>query len=190
MLSTGAHVEVLTAALSDKALPHANAVQRMHFSTLASCARYSPEQLFTVVADVDHYHEFVPWCQRSEVLVRRDMEYVEAELEVGFKLFVERCAADTSAGSVLTCQGQGRTLPGSFMRHCVSCLCVYMSIVRVCVHGALPASHHVPVHMHLCTCKHHFLAQTPARKCMLQVPLEQPMTVPASVRTLAHYLAT
>ncbi|KAK9842587.1 hypothetical protein WJX81_007573 [Elliptochloris bilobata] len=51
---------------------------------------YSPEQLFTVVADVEHYHEFVPWCQRSEVLVRRDMEYIEAELEVGFKLFVER----------------------------------------------------------------------------------------------------
>lgn len=45
-----------------------------------------------MVADVDHYHEFVPWCQRSEVLVRRDMEYIEAELEVGFKLFVERCA--------------------------------------------------------------------------------------------------
>ena len=44
-----------------------------------------------MVADVAHYAEFVPWCQRSEVLVRRDMEYVEAELEVGFKLFVERC---------------------------------------------------------------------------------------------------
>ncbi|EXC41989.1 hypothetical protein L484_000662 [Morus notabilis] len=27
---------------------------------------YSPEQLFNVVAAVDLYHDFLPWCQRSE----------------------------------------------------------------------------------------------------------------------------
>ena len=55
--------------------------------------RYSPEQLFDVVADVGHYCEFVPWCQRSVVVASRPPDYIEAELEVGFKLFVERCAA-------------------------------------------------------------------------------------------------
>ena len=45
-----------------------------------------------MVADIEHYCEFVPWCLKSEVLVRRPPDYVEAELEVGFKLFVERCA--------------------------------------------------------------------------------------------------
>lgn len=89
--SAGAALALFTAALSDAAHKLLYSAQRMHLRTLC-CARYSPEQLFSVVADVDHYHEFVPWCQRSEVLVRRDMEYVEAELEVGFKLFVERCA--------------------------------------------------------------------------------------------------
>ncbi|KAB1220242.1 hypothetical protein CJ030_MR3G017066 [Morella rubra] len=28
---------------------------------------YSPEQLFDVVAAVDLYHGFVPWCQRSDI---------------------------------------------------------------------------------------------------------------------------
>ncbi|KAK9818010.1 hypothetical protein WJX72_005662 [[Myrmecia] bisecta] len=50
---------------------------------------WSREQLFEVVTDVDKYVEFVPWCQKSKVLCRKP-GYVEAELEVGFKLFVER----------------------------------------------------------------------------------------------------
>ena len=51
---------------------------------------YSQEQLYTVVADVEHYREFVPWCQRSEVIQSKPPSFVEAELEVGFKMFVER----------------------------------------------------------------------------------------------------
>ena len=37
------------------------------------------------------YREFVPWCQHSEVIQSRPPSFVEAELEVGFKMFVERC---------------------------------------------------------------------------------------------------
>ncbi|BDA46031.1 Coenzyme Q-binding protein COQ10 homolog B, mitochondrial [Coccomyxa sp. Obi] len=51
---------------------------------------YSPKQLFDVVAAVEHYKEFVPWCQRSQIIQEKPPDYVEAELEVGFKLFVER----------------------------------------------------------------------------------------------------
>eukprot|EP00898_Chlorokybus_atmophyticus_P000630 jgi/Chlat1/1568/Chrsp123S01835 len=51
---------------------------------------YTPEQLFDVVADVSHYEQYVPWCQRSRVLRKRSPESLEAELEVGFKFFVER----------------------------------------------------------------------------------------------------
>ena len=54
------------------------------------CCRYSPEQLYAVVAKVEDYKEFVPWCERSTVLQRRGDDYMEAELEVGFKVFVER----------------------------------------------------------------------------------------------------
>ncbi len=42
------------------------------------------------MAAVEHYKEFVPWCQRSQILQEKPPDYVEAELEVGFKLFVER----------------------------------------------------------------------------------------------------
>ena len=53
---------------------------------------YSPEQLYHVVSKVEDYKEFVPWCERSTVIQRPDESYMEAELEVGFKVFVERCA--------------------------------------------------------------------------------------------------
>lgn len=51
--------------------------------------RYSPEQLFNVVAAVDLYHGFVPWCQRSEVLKEYPDGSFDAELEIGFKFLVE-----------------------------------------------------------------------------------------------------
>ncbi|KAI4316702.1 hypothetical protein L6164_024657 [Bauhinia variegata] len=50
---------------------------------------YSPEQLFDVVAAVDFYHGFVPWCQRSEVLKHYPDGSFDAELEIGFKFLVE-----------------------------------------------------------------------------------------------------
>lgn len=51
--------------------------------------RYSPEQLFDVVAAVDFYHGFVPWCQRSEIIKHFPDGSFDAELEIGFKFLVE-----------------------------------------------------------------------------------------------------
>lgn len=51
---------------------------------------WTPRQVYDVVAAVENYSQFVPWCQRSAVLVRRPPGYLEAELEVGFQMFVER----------------------------------------------------------------------------------------------------
>ena len=52
---------------------------------------YPPHHVYRVVSSVEHYHHFVPWCVSSTVL-RRDVDarYLEAELAVGFQLFVER----------------------------------------------------------------------------------------------------
>ncbi|KAJ0025160.1 hypothetical protein Pint_08775 [Pistacia integerrima] len=50
---------------------------------------YSPEQLFDVVAAVDLYHGFVPWCQRSDILKHYPDGSFDAELEIGFKYLVE-----------------------------------------------------------------------------------------------------
>ncbi|KAF4347539.1 hypothetical protein G4B88_023420 [Cannabis sativa] len=51
--------------------------------------RYSPEQLYNVVAAVDLYHDFLPWCQRSDILKQYPDGSFDAELEIGFKFFVE-----------------------------------------------------------------------------------------------------
>lgn len=53
------------------------------------CIRYSPEQLFDVVAAVDLYHGFVPWCQRSDIIRHHPDGSFDAELEIGFKFLVE-----------------------------------------------------------------------------------------------------
>jgi len=57
--------------------------------------RYTQEQLYSVVSDVAHYKEFVPWCQRSVITQEKPPDFVEAELEVGFKMFVERFVFST-----------------------------------------------------------------------------------------------
>lgn len=50
---------------------------------------YSQEQLYAVVAAVDLYQDFVPWCQRSQILRRNNDGTFDAELEIGFKFLVE-----------------------------------------------------------------------------------------------------
>ncbi|KAM3342046.1 coenzyme Q-binding protein COQ10, mitochondrial isoform X1 [Capsicum galapagoense] len=50
---------------------------------------YSPEQLYAVVAAVDLYEDFLPWCQRSEILRSHPDGSFDAELEIGFKFLVE-----------------------------------------------------------------------------------------------------
>lgn len=51
---------------------------------------YSPEQLYTVISQVEDYHQFVPWVQKSQVVKKIGDEYLEAELVVGFQVLVER----------------------------------------------------------------------------------------------------
>ncbi|PSS17250.1 Coenzyme Q-binding protein COQ10 A like [Actinidia chinensis var. chinensis] len=50
---------------------------------------YSPEQLFAVVAAVDLYEDFLPWCQRSDIVRRHPDGSFDAELEIGFKFLIE-----------------------------------------------------------------------------------------------------
>ncbi|XP_020591510.1 coenzyme Q-binding protein COQ10 homolog A, mitochondrial [Phalaenopsis equestris] len=50
---------------------------------------YTQEQLFNVVAAVDLYEDFLPWCQRSRIIRRNNDGSFDAELEIGFKFLVE-----------------------------------------------------------------------------------------------------
>jgi ribosome-associated toxin RatA of RatAB toxin-antitoxin module len=51
---------------------------------------FTPKQIFDVIADVDSYNEFVPWCRKSKVLRWLDDHTYDADLEVGFHLFSEQ----------------------------------------------------------------------------------------------------
>jgi coenzyme Q-binding protein COQ10 len=50
--------------------------------------RYTPEQMFDLVADVHRYPEFLPWCVGARVLSRNEQMLV-ADLTIGFKMFRE-----------------------------------------------------------------------------------------------------
>lgn len=52
-------------------------------------SRYSPEQLFNLVSAVDMYEEFLPWCRRSRIVKRNSDQSFDAELQIGFKFFLE-----------------------------------------------------------------------------------------------------
>jgi coenzyme Q-binding protein COQ10 len=49
---------------------------------------YRPEQMFDLVADIERYPEFLPWCVGCRV-TRREGNVVWGDLIVGFKLFRE-----------------------------------------------------------------------------------------------------
>ncbi len=50
---------------------------------------YSPKQMFDLVAAIDQYDEFLPWCVGSRIKERKE-NIVLADLVIGFKLFREK----------------------------------------------------------------------------------------------------
>jgi coenzyme Q-binding protein COQ10 len=50
---------------------------------------YPPERLFDLVADVERYPDFLPWCVASRILSRTETD-LRAELAIGFKGIRER----------------------------------------------------------------------------------------------------
>ncbi|XP_014780306.1 coenzyme Q-binding protein COQ10 homolog B, mitochondrial isoform X1 [Octopus bimaculoides] len=50
---------------------------------------YSMEQIFTVVADVERYPEFVPWCTKA-VIFHRLPNHFKAKLQIGFPPLIEQ----------------------------------------------------------------------------------------------------
>ena len=50
---------------------------------------YTPQQMFALVADVERYPEFLPWCRAARI-TRRDGDVLYADLVIGYKMFRER----------------------------------------------------------------------------------------------------
>ncbi len=49
---------------------------------------HSPEQMFELVADIERYPEFLPWCRAARIR-SREGDMVLADLVIGFKVFRE-----------------------------------------------------------------------------------------------------
>jgi coenzyme Q-binding protein COQ10 len=50
---------------------------------------YSPEQLYNLVADVERYPEFLPWCLAARIR-KREGRTIHADLMIGFRMVRER----------------------------------------------------------------------------------------------------
>jgi len=50
---------------------------------------YTVEQMFDLVAAVERYPEFLPWCLGARI-VKREANVIHADLLIGFKVFRER----------------------------------------------------------------------------------------------------
>lgn len=51
---------------------------------------YTPEQLYTLVADVARYPEFLPWCLSSRITRREGENVFYADLVIGYKMVREK----------------------------------------------------------------------------------------------------
>ncbi|MCM2344646.1 MAG: type II toxin-antitoxin system RatA family toxin [Alphaproteobacteria bacterium] len=57
---------------------------------------YTPEQMFDLVAGVDRYPEFLPWCLASRI-TRRDGHVFYADLIIGYKMVREKFGSRVTA---------------------------------------------------------------------------------------------
>ena len=72
---------------------------------------FAAAALFEIIADVDSYAEFLPWCVASRVREKPDDETMIADLKIGYRGFTEtfasRISLNRSDSTVDTCQESG-----------------------------------------------------------------------------------
>jgi coenzyme Q-binding protein COQ10 len=57
---------------------------------------YTPQQMFDLVADVEKYPEFLPWCVGSKI-TKRDGNVFYADVVIGYKMFREQFGSKVTA---------------------------------------------------------------------------------------------
>ncbi|XP_046821286.1 coenzyme Q-binding protein COQ10 homolog B, mitochondrial isoform X2 [Vespa crabro] len=56
---------------------------------------FSMEQIYTVVADVENYKKFVPFCKKSEIIYKKE-NFLKANLVIGFPPLTESYTSEVS----------------------------------------------------------------------------------------------
>lgn len=56
---------------------------------------YTPKQMYDLVADIESYPQFLPWCTSARI-IRREGDMVIAELKIGYKMFSERFVSNVT----------------------------------------------------------------------------------------------
>ncbi|KAM3863805.1 coenzyme Q-binding protein COQ10 homolog, mitochondrial [Diretmus argenteus] len=87
--------------------------RRMEY-TESRTLEFSLEQMYNLVASVDQYQHFVPWCKKSRIMKRRNGD-VRAELEIGFPPLVERYTSEVTV--VPNYQVRAVCIDGSLFNH-------------------------------------------------------------------------
>ncbi|HYN38238.1 MAG TPA: type II toxin-antitoxin system RatA family toxin, partial [Rhodospirillales bacterium] len=57
---------------------------------------YSREQIFDLVADVERYPQFLPWCLACRIRRQLGPNQFVADLMIGFKVFREKFASEVT----------------------------------------------------------------------------------------------
>jgi coenzyme Q-binding protein COQ10 len=57
---------------------------------------YTPTQMFDLVADVERYPEFLPWCIACRIVRRPAPNVFVADMMIGFKMFRERFTSEVT----------------------------------------------------------------------------------------------
>ncbi len=56
---------------------------------------YTPKQMFDLVADIEKYPEFLPWCKAARIISEKD-NIIIAELVISFKHITEKYTSEVS----------------------------------------------------------------------------------------------
>jgi len=59
---------------------------------------YRPDQMFSLVADVESYPEFLPWCTATRIRRRESADAFTADMVIGYKAFRERFTSNVRLG--------------------------------------------------------------------------------------------
>ncbi len=67
----------------------------MPLHTEQQISPYSPQQLFNLVADIEQYPKFLPWCRAARIIERKENEFL-GELIISFAHMSERYTSRVS----------------------------------------------------------------------------------------------